>query len=58
MKKKVLKKFAEKINAMIKMTSAEYNSGIDELFKSIAKKLLNLEIDEDEDKNEYEKGFE
>ena len=36
------------------MTSAKNNSGITELFEAIAKKLLNLEIDEDDDGNEYE----
>ena len=35
------------------MTSAKNNSGITELFEAIAKKLLNLEIDENNDTSEY-----
>ncbi len=42
------RKFAEKINALFQKTSAKNNSGIDELFESIAKKIY---------KNEYEIKF-
>ena len=52
--KKEAKKFAKKINSLFRMTSAKNNSGITELFEAIAKKLLNLEIDENNDTSEYE----
>ena len=38
------KKFAEKINALLQMTSAKNNSGIDELFELIAKKVDEREF--------------
>ena len=42
------KKFAKEINAIFKLTSALSNTGIDRLFETIGKKILNPNFNEDD----------